>query len=99
LAKISTGNKDLFIATQNKDSVKIFSRINAIPLSDFTPAALDTWAVLEFNNGTKEKVEFYYGTGYLSQSSRKMRIPSGVAKMTVYDSKGKSRTIELKKPI
>jgi hypothetical protein len=38
-------------------------------------------------------VEFYYGVGYLSQSTRAIHIPAGVKELKVYDAQGQSRTI------
>jgi hypothetical protein len=86
---------DLFIATQNLDSLRIFrtqrnSEINQF----FNPLPSDSHAELEHGDGRKEKVEFYYGSGYLSQSSRSIRVPSSVTKMHVFDYKGNQRTLE-----
>ena len=44
-------------------------------------------------NGEKEKIEFYYGSGYLSQSSRNYVIPKGVNEIVIYNSKGLSRKV------
>ena len=59
----------------------------------FTPGPLDSWAEFVYGDGRKSKIEFYYGSGYLSQSSRKVRIPFGVKEIVIYDYKGKSRTV------
>jgi hypothetical protein len=45
-------------------------------------------------DGKKERVEFYYGSGYLSQSSRKLKIADVITAFTIYDSKGKSKKIK-----
>jgi hypothetical protein len=37
------------------------------------------------------KVEFYYGAGYLSQSTRNLNVPTGVVEIEVFNSKGESR--------
>ena len=51
--------------------------------------------MLTLANGTTQRRELYYGSTYLSQSSRHLRVPSGVVKAVVYDSRGQSRTLPL----
>ena len=41
----------------------------------------------------KQKVEFYHGSGFLSQSSRKIRIPKAVREIVIYDYAGNARKI------
>ncbi len=95
LAQIHTiSNGPLFIATQNVDSIRVFGfEKKNQGLSTFDPAANDSWAVLEYRDGSKQKIEFNYGAGYLSQSTRTVRIERGVDRIVVYDYQGNSRTI------
>ncbi len=95
LAQLHTiSNGPIFIATQNLDSLRIFGFARKPEgLSTFDPAANDSWAVLERRDGSKEKIEFHYGAGYLSQSTRTVRIERGVERIVVYDFQGNSRTI------
>ena len=93
LVKLRSGNGDLFIASQNKDSLKAFARHGTSGLQYFTPEPLDASAELAFTDGRKQAVEFYYGSGYLSQSTRTITLPRGVQEITVYDYRGVSRTI------
>ena len=53
-------------------------------------------AELTFKDGTKEYREFYYGTGYLSQSSRVCPVPPGVVSVTFKTYKGGTRQIVTK---
>ena len=93
LAKISTKNKELLIATQNKDSLKVFARSSFESSEIFIPQILDSWAEFIYSNGDKQRIEFYYGNGYLSQSSRRLIIPKNVKEVLVYDYKGISRSV------
>jgi enediyne biosynthesis protein E4 len=95
LAQILTvSNGPLFVATQNIDSIRVFGfKKKNEGLSTFDPAANDSWAVLEYRDGSKQKIEFHYGAGYLSQSTRTVRIERGVDRIVVYDYQGNSRTI------
>ncbi len=94
LARVSTGNGDLFIATQNRDSLKVFIKNNVEDLAEFIPEPLDSYAEFIFSDGARQKIEFYYGSGYLSQSSRRVRIPKGVKEVIVFDYAGKKRIIK-----
>jgi len=42
-------------------------------------------------------VELYYGSGYLSQSSRCIRIPADATEMVIHDSKGNTRSVSTEK--
>ena len=93
LVKLSLENGDLFIASQNKDSLQVFSA-HLIPEAErFSPGKLDVKAELIFGDGKKRTVEFYYGSGYLSQSTRTITIPPGVREIVVYNSRGESRKV------
>ena len=95
LARLLGKNGELFLATQNRDSLKVLSRNspNVVNGMIFKPQPMDSWAEFSFINGEKQRVEFYYGSGYLSQSSRSIRVPKGVKEIVVYDYQGKSRKI------
>lgn len=86
---------ELLISTQNLDSLRIFRRSQDTENQRFfQPSMLDSWAELDYENGKKERVEFYYGSGYLSQSTRSLVIPRTVTKIVVFDFKGNQRSIE-----
>ncbi|MDN3493534.1 VCBS repeat-containing protein [Winogradskyella bathintestinalis] len=74
LVQINSKKGDLLMASQNKGSLRIFSQKNTtiknIRIPDKT-----THAFITNRDGEKRKVEFYYGEGYLSQSSRTISIP------------------------
>lgn len=89
--------KELLVVTQNQDSLRVFvsgagrnptNETKLIPL-----APLDAWAQIEYHNGRKERREFYYGSTYLSQSSRRLPLDPGVSSVTVYDFSGRSRKL------
>ena len=42
----------------------------------YTPDVCEHAQFLRLDDGRVRKVEFYYGSGYLSQSSRKLIVPS-----------------------
>lgn len=93
LVKISEGKEVLYLASQNKDSVKVFAKPSTAHGLIFRPEDSDAWAEARWPDGRKQKIEFYYGSGYLSQSTRTTSIPAGVSEIIVYNSKGESRKI------
>lgn len=93
LAKLySHDHKELVVASQNKDSLKVFARQYHEAL--FEPAPMDRSVEIVFANGSKRKVELNYGSGFLSQSSRKIILPTGTREVIITDYSGKSRTIK-----
>ena len=97
LVKLFRKGEDLFLATQNGDSLKVFSSTlqDASNVRVFTPQPRDAWAEFTSQTGQKYRAEFYYGSGYLSQSSRRIRVHKSVKELTVYDSQGKSHKVIL----
>ena len=55
----------------------------------------DAWAEIIHHDGRKEKCEFMYGAGFLSQSSRKISLPDTVEEIVVYSTKGESRKVKI----
>ena len=92
----SADNSDLLIATQNQDSLLVFEQ--AAPSDKHkkwvTLAPGDFSATLLYKNGTRRKMEFYHGAGYLSQSSRKIAIDSNVLKMVIMSYTGNVREVK-----
>jgi hypothetical protein len=83
----------MFIASQNRDSLRVFAPVKNTKANMFKPELQDVSAQLIYADGHQQKIEFYYGAGYLSQSTRVIRIPPGVKELKVYDGQGKSRTV------
>lgn len=96
LVRLNTPGGDLYLATQNRDSLKVYKVAAAKTPAVIKPEPLDTHADLAFTDGKKQKVEFYYGSGYLSHSSRTLVVPTGVTEVTVYNSVNKPRKIQVK---
>jgi len=97
LATLHTAkNEDILIATQNQDSLLVFSP-NAFSTNRIAKwvdlKADDFSAEVTYKNGSKRKVEFYYGSTYLSQSSRKFPIEKSMKKITVTNFQGFKREL------
>jgi len=97
MAKIHTAKgEDLFVITQNQDSIVVFDKTN-LNIADSNKwinlKPEDFSAEIEYNNHKKRYVEFYYGSTYLSQSSRKFLMNKNIVRMTVTDFKGLKREL------
>ncbi len=91
LVRIQGPHQTVFVASQNKDSLKVFTRANDSRYSVLTPEPLDTRVEWTDDQGKKCSVEFYFGSGYLSQSSRGVLVPADARDLVIYDSKGGKR--------
>ncbi len=54
----------------------------------------DVSAILSFKNGTKQKQEFHYGSSFLSQQGRFIKINDSVSAIEVFNNTGNIRTLE-----
>jgi hypothetical protein len=95
LAKVACGEEEIFIATQNRDSLMVFSGTTKTSDITFLPAPLDAWVEIQLASGKMQKIEMYYGSGYLSQSTRRIRIPKDATMLVVFDFQGKRREVAL----
>ena len=94
LAKIHTAlNEDLFIVTQNQDSLLAF-RAAKKPVKWYKLKGDDLSAELTYKDGRKKKIEFYYGSTYLSQSGRYLHADEQVTGITVTNFKGTKRKLQ-----
>ena len=93
LVQMRSKNGDLLLAaSQNKDSVKVF-KLNK-PIKSIQLKPTDAYALVKYKNGKTGKEEFYYGSSFLSQSSRFMMLDDEMTSVVIYDDNGKSRVIK-----
>jgi len=94
LAHLYHEEKILHIATRNNHAISIHASENSnsirVPLS---PG--DSYAIWTLPDGSMQKTEFYFGQGYLSQSSRILNIPLYVSEIKICKLSGKCREIPL----
>ncbi len=95
LATLHTAkNEDILIATQNADSLVSFQKTASYNknIMKWIPLRSDDFcADITYKNGTKRHQEFYYGSTYLSQSSRKLPVEKEVIKIIITNYKGTKR--------
>lgn len=92
LAELVRDDERLILAARNNDSLLAFSVRSASTNRYVRARPAEAWAEVIYDDGRTQKVEFYYGSGYLSQSSRALMITDDVKEVIVYDVTGESRT-------
>jgi hypothetical protein len=92
----NSNNEKRIIAVQNRDSVRVFSNVVSSAKTNkvINLQPNDLWAEITNRDGKKYRKEFYYGSAYLSQSSRKIEIDDQVASIKIFDFSGKSRIVK-----
>jgi hypothetical protein len=84
LAELTAANgQRLLIAAQNDDSIRCFRHAwPAVRMVE--PESLRRYVLITDPDGRTWKHEFYYGGGYLSQSTRKLQVSSEVSKVEMH---------------
>ena len=93
LVKLSGLDEDLYLATRNRDSISVFAITRKQVNKHIEPKNSDSWAEIIYEDGRKRKVELYYGAGYLSQSTRRLRWDKGIKSIILYEFNNKSRQL------
>ncbi|WP_411032120.1 VCBS repeat-containing protein [Spongiimicrobium sp. 3-5] len=83
-----------YLLSANNNGPMAIHAINTTnPIKPFLAAKGDISAEVILKNGARKKVEFYYGSGYLSQSSRSITIHGNVKEINVTNFKGNTKTV------
>jgi len=93
-----TSGGSLLVATQNNDFALVFGHRPLATGQVVTLHSTDAYAVIRYMDGTREKREFSYGDGYLSQSSRVLRLGKTVQSAEIYQYTGQSRKVTIQYP-
>jgi len=96
MVKIILANgQSLIVVGNNAAGTKTFK--DQMPSTYFHANANDVSATVTLTDGRKYRHEFQYGSTYLSNSSRSLKISPRVASITITDSQGKERSVPLSK--
>jgi hypothetical protein len=94
LARLHTArDEDIWIATQNQDSLMVSSLTTPVTHKWIDLQPEDFTVDIFYTGGQKRHMECYYGSTYLSQSSRKIALASPVSKVLITDFRGNKREI------
>jgi hypothetical protein len=97
MASLSTaGGAELVVVGNNSSEIKTYAvRSNS---RSYAAARDDAFAVIRFRDGKTCKHEFFYGSTYLSNSSRKLNYSSDMSSIVVFNFQGKGREVILERP-
>jgi hypothetical protein len=90
----SDKNQCLVIASQNKGALSAYNLKNEGGIVVVNKSEVS--ATIFYKNGKKRKEEFYYGSGYLSQSGRFINVNSHMKSVELIDIKGNKRVVDFK---
>ena len=90
LSRISTGEEMWILASNNNGPLQIF-RGETQAMKTIKLEAMDAWAIIDLPGERKQRIEFHYGEGYLSQSSRVLCLPVDFESVHLYSFSGKLR--------
>jgi hypothetical protein len=94
VAELLTANgSSIFLLSSNSDSLHAY-RLNVPSQKFISVNPDDTYAIINFRNGTKYRQEFYYGSSYLSQSTRRFTISPNIQSAIIYNSAGNKRELK-----
>ncbi|CAM4125795.1 VCBS repeat-containing protein [Zobellia roscoffensis] len=96
LALIHMGDgRQNILAANNDNQLKIFQQTELGNGKVINVGANALSAVIKLKNGQKYKKEFYFGSGYLSQSSRSIGLNKNIREIEVIDKNGNTKTVYL----
>jgi len=94
LAQLALGNGQLlWLVTQNNGAVRAYQKTAPSSEGLLTLQPTDAFAVFSLPNGKTVRQEFYYGSTYLSQSSRTCPWPFQATEATIHTFDGKVRKV------
>ncbi len=83
----------LVLAARNDGRAELFKITNPQEAKRLRAEENEISAIISFQDGSKEKVEFYHGSGYLSQSARSVYLTGKMREITFYNIQGVTRTV------
>ena len=81
----------LIAASENRGPLRLFTPRNKPGLISLKPD--EVTGEIEFKDGSHQKLEFYNGSSFLSQSAREFSAGSNVKAVTITNAKGQKRNI------
>lgn len=89
----TVSNQPLWLASSNQDSLLVFEQTVTGQETALKARPHDVFAEVFFEDGSRQKKEFYYGSGYLSQSTRTLYISNAIREVYFTTGDGKRRKV------
>ncbi len=91
LVNLYDEGQELMVVSRNDAELKTFTR--TVSNKTYLPKPDEIAAIVLYKDGKLQKMEFPYGSGYLSQPSRRFQIPSDAVSVKIIDDKGQQTEI------
>ena len=85
--------KQFIAASQNRDRLLLFKPNNRVDL--YPVEKDDQFVIVTYANGRKQKREFGFGSSYLSQSGRWLKLGKGIRQIELFKTNGQKRSVTL----
>ncbi|HEX8277869.1 MAG TPA: FG-GAP-like repeat-containing protein, partial [Segetibacter sp.] len=86
----SVDGSDIILAGTNNDQIQAY-RIRQKQNLPIPIKNTDSYAIVKKKNGQSYKQEFYYGSNYLSHTSRTLEVSKDVILVSIFDNQGSKR--------
>lgn len=94
LTRLRVGAREMLMATQNRNDLRFFG--SSQPSQTFVKLTPDeTHGFWTLASGKRRKIEFYYGSTFLSQESRQISVPKGAKSIEIFSAKRRTRTLSM----
>ncbi|MES2648716.1 MAG: VCBS repeat-containing protein [Bacteroidota bacterium] len=93
LAAVKSGTTYLLVASQNKGPLQVFQPRHKTRLVPFS--ADDAFTIITSKTGRRQKIENYFGSSFLSQSSRFFNVPLNATSVVITNNKFQERSVIL----
>jgi hypothetical protein len=90
---IGSNHQPVLAAVQNRGPLKLFALNKTVKLLPVSNG--DAVALITYKNGKVQRQEFYYGSSFLSQSSRYLQLGNDVSSVELIDFKGYKKKVKL----
>jgi hypothetical protein len=89
---VASDGSQLILAAINNGKSK--AHRTSTSLKYYAPSSQDAFGIIKLKNGKRYKHEFYFGSTYLSNSTRKLGIPKDAVEIIVHRFSGQTITIK-----
>jgi len=91
LVQLESLNKTNMILAGNNDNKMQAYQFKQKQSASIRVKNTDVYAIIQKKNGQSYRQEFYYGSNYLSQTSRTLKVNNDVISVTIFDDQGNKR--------
>jgi hypothetical protein len=92
MVSLNYRGRNMIIVANNDAGINSYITTKQMPVYQILPE--DNHAKIYYSDGSYRRIEFYNGSGYISQSSKSFSVDGNVVKITITDSSGQSRELK-----